>query len=231
MSTQRQVGVDPQLQRRGAQLLQPDAITTREVVVEVLQRRPPPQAERLPQRHRRRLGRPVAQQPTALIDEPIEADRVDDLRRQHRGDSPTPSSRSADRPSTGRRGQRSTHLAHQHLHGVQRITDLLVPPQLLDDPTGRHHLARPQTRAAPATPSASFPEPRPHCPSSSSDLERSQQPKLHPPEPNHGRPMACLVRRRHSSVQSPHRRPVRSSSRAKQLASLRVLRRRRIHQL
>src|SRR6185369_6686856 len=73
---ERQVGVDPLLQRYQPQILQTPGLRTRERLVgELCERRPPPQRERLAEQARRtsRIGA------SRLGDEPLEAQQVDRL--------------------------------------------------------------------------------------------------------------------------------------------------------
>ena len=93
VAAEREVGLDPLLQRRQPQILQPAGLDARErLLVELGQRRPAPQRERLAQQPRRArgLGRCAR-----LGDEPLEPLQVDRLRLDLRAGSRAGASRAS----------------------------------------------------------------------------------------------------------------------------------------
>ena len=102
MAAERQVGVDPVLERGQPQLLQPRRLGLRErFVAHVLVGRPAPQLERLAKARRRRVGVPAAPAPTGRA--PPAARIARDPARRARGtvDTRAPRARSARRPGPG----------------------------------------------------------------------------------------------------------------------------------
>jgi hypothetical protein len=70
---ERQLGLDPVLQARLAQLLQPPGLDRGERLVELRQRRPAPQRERVTQARNGLRGGPAGKRSAALLSEPFAA--------------------------------------------------------------------------------------------------------------------------------------------------------------
>ena len=166
---QRQVGLDPLLERRQPQLLEPAALDPRErLLAELRQRRAAPQRQRLAQQPRRTLGVGVAR----LGDEPLEARQVDQLRLDLRAGSPAAASCSA----SGR--QHLPQPRDVHLHGLDRRPGGSSPQ------SSSISRSRATTRFAFSSSSASsarcFAPPSGSGPSSVANLQRPEDPVVHP---------------------------------------------------
>ena len=168
-------GGQPQLHQRldrpQVQLLQPGRLGQGPGLVgELGQGRGPPQPERL----RQRPGRRVPGRPAGLGDQPLEPGRVHlaGVGLQH-----VPGRAGDHQPGPGR-PQGPAQGRHPALEGVGRVPRGVVAPQVLDQPVGRHHPAGVDQQVGQQGPLLG---PRhPHQARSVADLQRPQDPELHP---------------------------------------------------
>ena len=165
---ERVLGVDARLQRRQAHLLQACDLALRErLVLQVGERRPPPQRQRLAQHPRRRRRRGRAR----LLDERFEALQVQlpRLDVKHVTRCPGHDDVGAERAAE----MRDVHL--QRLAGGLRRS---VAPQLVDEPLGRDHLVAVQEEKRQQRPLLRrLDGNRAAC---ADDLQRAKYPEFHP---------------------------------------------------
>ncbi len=133
MSPERDVGVDAALERDEAPFLEPRALGPGpRLVGELVQRRPAPEGERLAQCRRRALGLAGGEFPLAVVEEELEAGRVErvvlqlELVRMPAGAQHVA------------RGQLTPKLRDEVLHDLGGGRRGVAVPQLLDDAVAGH---------------------------------------------------------------------------------------------
>ena len=167
VAAEREVGLDPLLERREPQVLQPPRLdAARTAPAELGQRRPAPEASASRSRLRRlgRIRRRVRPRPAART----AAGRPPPAR-------PRAGTRAAASTSTPGR-QQLPQPRHVDLHRRDRRLRRLLAPELVDQPLARDDAVRVQQRAARAGRAASRPE-RDRL-AADANLQRPQQPEL-----------------------------------------------------
>ena len=138
MAAEREIGLEAQLERREAQRLEPaDLVLGERLVLEVGERRAPPERECLAKHIVRLPGRTRGEQLPALVEQTLEPLQVESTRLE-----PEPVPR---RPRLDDRlAEQLTQLRDVHLHGLDGGRRRLLAPELVDEPRRRHDLVRPQ---------------------------------------------------------------------------------------
>ena len=173
-----QVGVDPVLQGGQPLLLQPDDVPARERLGgEVGEGRSAPQLQRLAQQPGRQGVLAGGQAPAPLGGQPLEAVEVQLARVDPEQVAGRPRQQQVGAPAAAG-AQRLAQPRHVHPQRALRVARRAGPPEVLDQPVGRHHAARVQQQVGQERP---LPDPaerqRPVVPH---DLERSEDAKFHP---------------------------------------------------
>jgi hypothetical protein len=131
---EREIGVDPILERREALLLQPRSLALRKPLIrKVRQRRPAPQRQRVPQPSARELRITPRERVAALAHTSLETIRVE---------QPALSPKHVPAASGHKQtiSQRLTQIRDVHLHGLRRAAGRLLSPQLVDQTINRDDL-------------------------------------------------------------------------------------------
>ena len=131
---EREIGVDPILERREALLLQPRSLALRKRLIrEVRQRRPAPQRQRLPQPSARELRITLRERVAALRHARLESVRIElpRLQLEH-----VPAASGHEQTIT----QGLAQIRDVHLHGLCRAAGRALSPQLIDQAINRDNL-------------------------------------------------------------------------------------------
>ena len=167
-AAERQVRIEPPLERPQAQLLEPENLQLRERLVgEIRERRPPPKCESVAQHARSQLGRRVSR----LLDQQLEAKQIELVRPD------TDHVARFLRDDRLVRRERFAELRDVVLQRVRGRAGRPSAPQLLDQPVCRHDLVRAREQEGEQRPLPRAAE-REHT-ALLDDLERSQDAELH----------------------------------------------------
>ena len=174
VATQSEFGLDAVFERGQPQLFQARDLGLDELAVgEILQGRPAPQAECLT-KQTGDSGRVVPEQVSGLGEDALELDGVHLVGVNRQGVAGRP----GDQQIPAVRAQRLPQSGHYRLEGVGGVAGNLIAPQQVDEVVGRHRLAGAQEQRG-----EQGPLPGPGDPDRLSlleDLERSEDPELHP---------------------------------------------------
>ena len=171
-----EIGLDPLLESRKASLLEPGDLPLGERLVgEVGKRRATPEGKRRSQGLRSAGGVSLRKRTSSLLGQACEECGVELTRLDpHEVAGRT----SEEEPAPGR-AQRLAKLRHPRLEGVHPRLRRPFAPELVDEPICRNHFVRVQKQESKQSPLLRPGQAK--RPTLVVDLERAQDPKLHPP--------------------------------------------------